>query len=113
MKDKAIHDAMVSIENRVRHVYNQGYADGLAYALEKIKECERPQEDSISKQYARAAELLDIGIKTGIYRIDTGKHCDNCKHFLTDFEEPPCDTCLMMKSDGVSVNWQPKEGASE
>ena len=30
MKDKAIHDAMVSIENRVRHVYNQGYADGIA-----------------------------------------------------------------------------------
>lgn len=30
MKDKAINDAMVSIENRVRHVYNQGYSDGLA-----------------------------------------------------------------------------------
>ena len=30
MKDKAIHDAMNSIENRVRHVYNQGYSDGLA-----------------------------------------------------------------------------------
>ena len=30
MKDKAIHDAMCSIENRVRHVYNQGYSDGLA-----------------------------------------------------------------------------------
>lgn len=28
MKDKAINDAMVSIENRVRHIYNQGYADG-------------------------------------------------------------------------------------
>ena len=30
MKDKAIHDAMCSIENRVRHVYNQGYSVGLA-----------------------------------------------------------------------------------
>lgn len=30
MKDKAIHDAMDSIENRVRDVYNQGYSDGLA-----------------------------------------------------------------------------------
>lgn len=30
MKGKAIHDAMCSIENRVRHVYNQGYSDGLA-----------------------------------------------------------------------------------
>lgn len=30
MKDKAIHDAMCSIENRVRHVYNQGYSDGIA-----------------------------------------------------------------------------------
>lgn len=30
MKDKAIHNAMCNIENRVRHVYNQGYSDGLA-----------------------------------------------------------------------------------
>lgn len=29
MKDKAIKDAMNSIENRIRHVYNQGYEDGL------------------------------------------------------------------------------------
>lgn len=30
MKDKAIHDAMESIENHVKDVYNQGYSDGLA-----------------------------------------------------------------------------------
>lgn len=30
MKDKAIHDAMDSIENHVKDVYNQGYSDGLA-----------------------------------------------------------------------------------
>lgn len=30
MNDKAIHDAMYSIENCVRDVYNQGYSDGLA-----------------------------------------------------------------------------------
>lgn len=29
MKDKAIKDAMSSIENRIRHVYNQGYEDGI------------------------------------------------------------------------------------
>ena len=29
MKDKAIHDAMESIEKHVRDVYNQGYFDGL------------------------------------------------------------------------------------
>ena len=29
MKDKAINDAMDSIENRLRHVYNQGYEDGV------------------------------------------------------------------------------------
>lgn len=29
MKDKAIKDAMNSIENRIRHVYNQGYEDGI------------------------------------------------------------------------------------
>lgn len=29
MKDKAIKDAMNSIENRISHVYNQGYEDGL------------------------------------------------------------------------------------
>ena len=28
MKDEAIKKAMVSIENRIHHVYNQGYEDG-------------------------------------------------------------------------------------
>ena len=28
MKDDAIRQSMASIENRIRHVYNQGYEDG-------------------------------------------------------------------------------------
>lgn len=37
MKDKAIKDAMNSIENRIRHVYNQGYEDGLKDGKESVQ----------------------------------------------------------------------------
>lgn len=79
MKDKAIHDAMCSIENRVRHVYNQGYSDGLAdgninsglfadkvreaynNGLEDAWECARKllYEDSLSRDI-----LMELGADT-------------------------------------------------
>ena len=35
IKGKAINDAMNSIENRVRHVYNQGFEEGKNYYIQK------------------------------------------------------------------------------
>lgn len=35
IKAKAIHDAMCSIENRLRHVYNQGFEEGKEYYIQK------------------------------------------------------------------------------
>ena len=37
MKDKAIEDAMNSIENRICHVYNQGYEDGIKDGKESVQ----------------------------------------------------------------------------
>lgn len=37
MKDKAIKDAMSSIENRISHVYNQWYEDGLKDGKESVQ----------------------------------------------------------------------------
>ena len=37
MKDKAIKDAMNSIENRIYHVYNQGYEDGIKDGKESVQ----------------------------------------------------------------------------
>lgn len=65
MKDKAIHDAMCSIENRVRHVYNQGFEEG--------RSCKYDQSD-IEAAYQRGlddawkciekicAEVIDGGL---------------------------------------------------
>lgn len=36
-KDKAIEEAMASIENRIRHVYNQGFEDGYAKGKEQTE----------------------------------------------------------------------------
>ena len=69
MKDKAIHDAMVSIENRVRHVYNQGFNQG----FEEGRSCKYEQSD-IEAAYQRGlddtwecmkkicAEVIDGGL---------------------------------------------------
>ena len=35
IKGKAVHDAICSIENRVRHVYNQGFEEGKNYYIQK------------------------------------------------------------------------------
>lgn len=35
IKDKAVNDAMNSIENRLRHVFNQGYECGRAYQVKE------------------------------------------------------------------------------
>ena len=69
MKDKAIHDAMVSIENRVSHVYNQGFNHG----FEEGRGCKYEQSD-IEAAYQRGlddawkcmekicAEVIDGGL---------------------------------------------------
>ena len=49
MNDKAIHDAMVSIENRVIHIYNQGFSDGYEEGKSEAKLIETI--DNMNRQY--------------------------------------------------------------
>lgn len=49
MKDKAIHDAMVSIENRVKDVYNHGFSDGYEEGKSEAKLIETI--DNMNRQY--------------------------------------------------------------
>lgn len=49
MKDKAIHDAMVSIENRVIHIYNHGFSDGYEVGKSEAKLIETI--DNMNRQY--------------------------------------------------------------
>lgn len=55
-KDKAIEEAMASIENRIRHVYNQGFEKGYAKGKEKPED-----EYEIVKKYcdSRCLTLVD------------------------------------------------------
>ena len=53
MKDKAIHDAMVSIENRVRHVYNQGFEEG--------RGCKYEQSDIEAAYQREVYKIIEAG----------------------------------------------------
>jgi hypothetical protein len=65
MKDKAIHDAMVSIENRVRHVYNQGFEEGRGckYEQSDIEAAyQRGLDDAWKCMEKICAEVIDGGL---------------------------------------------------
>ena len=65
MKDKAIHDAMVSIENKVRHVYNQGFEEGRSgkYDQSDIEAAyQRWLDDAWKCMEKICAEVIDGGL---------------------------------------------------
>lgn len=65
MKDKAIKDAMVSIENRVRHVYNQGFEEGRSCKLDSSDieaAYQRGLDDAWKCIEKICAEVIDGGL---------------------------------------------------
>lgn len=65
MKDKAIHDAMDSIENRVRYVYNQGFEEGRSckYDQSDIEAAyQRGLDDAWKCMEKICAEVIDGGL---------------------------------------------------
>ena len=59
MKEKAIEDAMASIENRIRHVYNQGFDDGYAKGKEQTDEI-RVGDEVNAEGYHRPVVVVAI-----------------------------------------------------
>lgn len=64
MKDKAIEEAMASIENRIRHVYNQGFEDGYAKGKEQTDEI-RVGDEVNAKGYHRPVVVIAIHTPIG------------------------------------------------
>lgn len=71
MKDKAIHDAMVSIENKVRHVYNQGFEEGRSckYDQSDIEAAyQRGLDDAWKCMEKICAEVIDGGLDNNTFK---------------------------------------------
>lgn len=95
MKDDEIRQSMASIENRVRHVYNQGFEAGRK-AERKTDTCENAGEDyaevdqfvcskcGIELQDWHSVERCDDG--EIIYHDYTFRFCPNCGRRI-DYEE--------------------------
>lgn len=107
MKDKAIKDAMNSIENRIRHVYNQGYEDGLndGKVSVQIDETEA-YENGLNDAWEYARKLSNLGFndtRKEIFGEKYGLSIDIIKDFsvneveakIKEYEEKQktCDTC--------------------
>lgn len=71
MKDKAIKDAMNSIENRIRHVYNQGYNDGIEFSNE-AHACTGDYERGLNNAWECARKLM-LGENDGGISIEESR----------------------------------------
>lgn len=95
LKEKQISEVMASIENRVRHAYNQGYEQGL----------------KASRQEPKQVEFEGDGYADGELVYDYGK-CPSCgwqyEDGDKDWEEPYCCHC------GQKLQWfEESEGINE
>lgn len=140
MKDKAIHDAMVSIENRVRHVYNQGFNQG----FDEGRGCKYEQID-IEAAYQRGlddawkcARTLcdtDVGEAQKIFgmswwRVFDKMSATEAMQKLKEYEEKQteektdksCESCRFVEleehefpcsvcSASHTFRWEPRKGA--
>lgn len=77
MKDDAIRKSMASIENRVRHVYNQGFEEG--------RKAERKTGKWISDSAYHITVSLDESGK-----VSCSCHCSLCGDWLTGSDEYAC-----------------------
>lgn len=143
MKDKAIHDAMVSIENRVRHVYNQGYERGREDIIKQSDfSYKRGLDDAWECMEKICAEVIDGGLDSNtlkqifgtaiIVNIFKTNSASEAIAKLKEYEEKQaeeqieksCETCdfagrptyefpCSACSASHGFRWQPKKGASE
>jgi hypothetical protein len=135
IKGKAIHDAMCSIENRVRHVYNQGYEEGKDYYIQKYGnaynkgledawECARmiiglgEPEDVVGcaglRNFICEYSASEAVIKLKKYeeqqtRKKNDKSCESCRFADLQPHEFPCCTC----SQAYMSRWEPQKGTEE
>lgn len=88
MKDKAIKEAMNSIENRIRHVYNQGYEDGLKDCMESVQIDEsNAYEAGLGDAWELARKLSNLGFndtRKEIFGEKYGLSIDIIKNFSVD-----------------------------
>lgn len=105
MKDKTIQDAMGSIENRVRHVYNQGYSDGIADGninsglfADKVREAYNNGLDDAWECVRKMERILwsdtlkPIFGEEDYYTLVTKHDAKYCMQKLKDYEQALIDT---------------------
>lgn len=88
MKDKAIKAAMNSIENRICHVYNQGYEDGFICGKESVQIDESTAyERGLNDAWELARKLSNLGFndtRKEIFGERYGLSIDIIKDFSVD-----------------------------
>lgn len=134
MKNKAIKDAMNSIENRIHHVYNQGYEDGLKDGKESVQIDEtEAYKLGLETAWELARKLSNLGFndtRKEIFGEKYGLSIDIIKDFSVDevaakikeHEEKQkrnCDTCQYLHGGFNSLKicancygnsgWTPKQ----
>lgn len=101
MKDKAINDALNSIENKLRHVYNQGYEDGLRsdkdifisgileQGREEAWECARKITETV---YWDIENIFNCK-KNDVYKMSASEAIAKLKEYEEKQTEKNCDDC--------------------
>ena len=88
MKDKAIKNAMNDNENRLSHVYNQGYEDGLKDGKESVQIDESTAyKAGLEAAWELARKLYNLGFndtRKEIFGEKYGLPIDIIKHFSVD-----------------------------
>ena len=102
IKGKAINDAMNSIENRVRHVYNQGFEEGKEYYIQKYGNAyNKGLEDAweCARNIIGWGEPIDVVGCAGLRNFICGYSASEAIARLKKYEEQQkkieksCDTC--------------------
>lgn len=86
MKDKAIKDAMNSIENRISHVYNQGYEDGIKDGKESIDDS-AAYKTGLKTAWELARKVSNLGFndtRQEIFGVRYGLSIDIIKNFSVE-----------------------------
>ena len=106
-REEAIRQAMASIENRMRHIYNQGYEDGRK-SVQKVGKWVRQADD-----YHDYYECENCGIAVGL--DDVKNYCPKCglrmvldendeKHKICEERKQNCYECPF-EDDCVEYRW--------
>lgn len=108
-KDKAIEEAMASIENRIRDVYNQGFEKGYAKGKEKPTD-----EYEIVKEYcdSRCLTLVDstyLQCLAGFVIVPSAQQWIPCSKGLPEIDEETGESILCnvtLKNGNVTADFR-------